>query len=306
METISVILPAYNRSHCIDRALRSVLAQDLPVEVCLGDDASTDETIEAAKRIFPELKVAALPQNTGAAAARNAALKLATGKYLAFLDSDDEWHPDKLRTQVEFLRARPEVLVCATGHLLQRQTGEIQCCPGKNFPDWPRSLAFSQSFHGASTPVVRREVLELAGMQDESLRVLEDWDWMLRISQKGPLHVLETPLATIHENRPSDPDATLRSTERFLAKHSEFFASLGTSTRCEILAQHHENAAKNQLLHGRLKPAVGQLMQSFRAAPFRNKNVAAGLALGSLDLLLGTRFLESNVRKKLFRMGGGL
>jgi glycosyltransferase involved in cell wall biosynthesis len=217
--TISIIIPAYNRAGCISRALQSVKAQGIDdLEVILGDDASTDSTVELATAILPSIKVARLTTNQGASAARNVALKLAKGDYIAFLDSDDEWLPGKLSSQIQFLKDHPEVGLCGSGHLLISRDGERIPYPGNNPPDWRKELHVAESFHGASTSVVRREVFESVGFFDEGLRVLEDWDWLLRISQKYPIHVLPEQLAIIHENNPSDADLTAVSLGYFLAK----------------------------------------------------------------------------------------
>lgn len=289
MEKVSVILPVFNRAHCVGRAIESVLAQNLPDwELCVGDDASTDGTSERIQEIVPGAKIARLPENRGAAAARNAALRQATGKVFAFLDSDDEWMAGKLALQLEAMRSEPELLVCATGHVLVRRDGSKCEVPGWQSDDWKLSLQTAQSFHGASTPVVRREVIESVGLQDESLRVLEDWDWMLRIAQAGGIRVLPECLAVIHENRPSDPDSTLRSTDHFLAKHAEWLRGYGEAHYRRVVSQHRENAARNLFLHGRPREGFRQLLTSVRAAPFRNGKAMAGLVPAAVDALLGT------------------
>jgi len=84
------------------------------LEIIIGDDASTDDTIAKALQFMPEIQVVKLPVNRGAAAARNAAMRRAGGKFLAFLDSDDEWLPGKLELQLAYLRDHPECAVCAT------------------------------------------------------------------------------------------------------------------------------------------------------------------------------------------------
>ena len=85
---LSIIIPAFNRARCIQRALGSVTLQEQgDLEVIIGDDASTDETVAVALSLVPHARVVRLPINRGAAAARNAALKIANGELIAFLDS---------------------------------------------------------------------------------------------------------------------------------------------------------------------------------------------------------------------------
>jgi glycosyltransferase involved in cell wall biosynthesis len=289
---ISIIIPAYNRAGCLGRALESVKTQGIAdLEVILGDDASTDSTVELASTLLPGLKVARLSTNRGASAARNAALKLAKGDYIAFLDSDDEWAPGKLAAQIRFLEEHPHVGLCGSGHLLVSRDGERIPYPGKNPADWRKELHIAESFHGASTSVVRREVLESVGFFDENLRVLEDWDWLLRISQKYPIHVLPEQLAIIHENNPSDADETARSLSYFLTKHAEEFLVYGSGHAAKVNSQHYENAARTFFRHKRSVEGCSLLWRSWITAPLRNPQSLAAFPLAAFDSIFGTNVL---------------
>lgn len=289
---ISVIIPTYNRAQCIGRALASVKQQGIEgLEVLIGDDASTDDTVAIVKAQMPSARFIKLGFNQGAAAARNAALKLAQGDLMAFLDSDDEWLPGKLEKQIKFLQEHPEVGLCGSGHILVCKDDSQVEFAGKNPPDWRRSLHEAQSFHGASTPLMRREVLEKVGFLDEKLRVLEDWDWMMRISKDFRIHVLPETLTIIHENNPSNPDHTVRSTEYFLSKHHEEFLHYGAAHARRVISQHYENAARNLLRHRRTAEGCRMLWRSFASAPLRNPTSLAAFPLAGIDVVLGTRLL---------------
>lgn len=291
---LSVILPAYNRAGCIARALESIKAQGISeLEVILGDDASTDSTVEVALSILPDIQVARLTTNQGASAARNAAIRLAKGDLLAFLDSDDEWLPDKLEHQVKFLKEHPEVGLCGSGHLLVSRHGERIPYPGKNPADWRKELHLAESFHGASTCVVRREVMESVGLFDERLRVLEDWDWLLRISKMHPIHVLPGQMAIIHENNPSDADQTAQSLVYFLSKHGEEFRAFGAEHASIVISQHYENTARAFFRHKRPREGCGFLWKSWIMAPLRNPRSLAAFPLAAFDSLLGTEVLPN-------------
>jgi len=294
MPHLSIIIPVFNRAHCIQRALSSFREQGVgDFELIIGDDASTDDTWEVVRREIPSARLARLEVNSGAAAARNAAMRLATSEFLAFLDSDDEWLPGKLARQLEYLENHPEVAACATAHVYQLRDGGRREVTVQNPPNWSVRLQSGQPFHGASTPVVRRSVLESVGMQDESLRVLEDWDWMLRISQRHRIHVLPEPLAVIHENGPSNPDYTHDSMKRFLKKHLAEIQSPDVRRRVE--SQHWENTARCFFRHSRNREGVACALQSMAISPLRNPALAAALPLAFADGLLGTKFLRSMI-----------
>ena len=108
---ISVIIPTYNYARFITEAIDSVIAQTFaPSEIIVVDDGSTDDTIAVLERIKdPRLKVLQL-QRGGVGAAQNAGMKVATGKYVAFLDADDRWLPTKLERQVEIMEAEPDMV----------------------------------------------------------------------------------------------------------------------------------------------------------------------------------------------------
>ena len=116
---ISVVIPAYNAEHTILRALRSVLAQTLqPLEVIVIDDGSTDGTVSLVKRFCGGLKpgflkLTELGSNCGVYHARNVGWNMASGQFLAFLDSDDSWHPRKLEIQANYMENHDEFALTA-------------------------------------------------------------------------------------------------------------------------------------------------------------------------------------------------
>lgn len=296
---ISVIIPTYNRAHCIGRALASVREQKIQnLEVIIGDDASTDETCSVVRAMMPEARMVSLSMNQGASAARNAALKLAKGELIACLDSDDEWLPDKLAKQVQFLEENPDFGLCGSGHILVCKDGSEVDFPGKNPPDWRLELHSAESFHGACTPLIRREVIEKVGLLDERLRVLEDWDWMLRISRDFRIHVLPDMLTVIHENNPSNPDFTLQSTDYFLQKHRDEFLHYGASHARRVVSQHYENAARNLFRHDRTGEGCMLLWKSVISAPLRNPASLAAFPLAGLDSVLGTTLLPEVLARR--------
>jgi glycosyltransferase involved in cell wall biosynthesis len=128
MAEVSVITAAYNSASVIERNIRSVGTQSLkPVEHIIIDDGSVDDTVDIVlglQREFPHLRVIR-QRNGGAAAARNAGIAMATGRYVAFLDSDDYWSADKLEAQVGFMGAHDVPFSYGDYHAVDEVTGEL-------------------------------------------------------------------------------------------------------------------------------------------------------------------------------------
>jgi GT2 family glycosyltransferase len=162
---VSVVIPCFRCQSTIRRAVESVARQSLrPDDLILIDDGSGDGTLELLRdlqREFGErwLKIIALEGNSGPASARNAGWDAATGRYVAFLDADDAWHPRKIEIQFAFMEARPEVALCGHAHRRLRDGDPLDtplARPGSNAVSVP-ALLLSNRFTTPSV-MVRREV----------------------------------------------------------------------------------------------------------------------------------------------------
>jgi glycosyltransferase involved in cell wall biosynthesis len=186
---VSVVIPAFNAERFLGEAIESVLAQTYaPLETIVVDDGSTDGTVAVAGA-YSEVTVIA-QANAGPSAARNRGFAASRGEFIAFQDADDLMTADKLEVQAGLLIDRAEV-----GCVLAEQ--ELLVEPGTEMPFWvegskvqtpmpprPPELEGEPLVHPMSL-VVRREVFELVGGFDESMRTAEDLDWMLRASEEG-------------------------------------------------------------------------------------------------------------------------
>jgi len=192
---VSVIIPTYNRGPMVTEAVASVLAQDYPaIEIIVVDDGSIDDTPDRLSLLKNRVTVIT-QENRGVSAARNAGVAHARGEYVAFLDSDDQWLPGKISTQVAFFASHPEALIC--------QTEESWIKNGK--PLLPRArhkkrsgMIFAPSLElclvSPSAVMMRKDFFLDMGGFDESLPACEDYDLWLRISMTHPIHLIETPL----------------------------------------------------------------------------------------------------------------
>ena len=192
---VSVIIPTYNRGWAIKEAVDSVLAQDFTdFELIVVDDGSTDNTQDILNSYKEDIIV--LHQgNKGVSAARNRGIASASGQYIAFLDSDDLWLPQKLSTQVDFFNANPEALICQTEEKWIRNG--IFVNPKKRHRKLSGNI-FEQSLYlclvSPSAVMMKRSLFEKAGMFDETLSACEDYDMWLRVSCRYPVYLIDTPL----------------------------------------------------------------------------------------------------------------
>ncbi|MDR2550920.1 MAG: glycosyltransferase family 2 protein [Desulfobulbus sp.] len=204
---ISAIIPTHNRESFLERSIGSVLAQRLACgELIVVDDGSTDNTAALVERVVASSAVPVRlvrQRNSGAAAARNAGIRLARGRLLAFLDSDDWWLPDKLAVQAAAMAARPESLVAHTREIWFRRGQRVN---QKKKHDPPGGDIFAASLGmcvvGMSTVMARRELFDRYGLFDESLPCCEDYDFWLRIGCREPFLLVPNRLTGKDGGRP--------------------------------------------------------------------------------------------------------
>jgi hypothetical protein len=222
-----VVLPTHDRPGRLAGALSSVLAQSYgDFEVVVVDDASAEPALPVVDTVAGgdgRVRVLRLTEHAGAARARNAAVERSTGDIVAFLDDDDRWEPDKLRRQVAYLDAHPEVGLVSCHHTVvdERRHGETAVFRGPSAfsAEQVQWMNFPGSF---SFVAVRRSLVGDALRIDESFPSVEDWDLWLRCLRRAPGAVVEEPLVrhTVHgDPRLSAPASERRGHELFLRKH---------------------------------------------------------------------------------------
>jgi glycosyltransferase involved in cell wall biosynthesis len=271
---VSVIIPVYNRAQLIGRAIGSVLVQTYRnFEIIVVDDASTDDLAGALSRIAPaQLRRVAHPQNRGAAAARNTGVAAAAGEYVAFLDSDDIWYPQKLAAQVVAMRRQPPDIagtVCAYDCI---RTGRPPRCvvPGWTSLNFARSQLLGCTCGPGTTLLCRRAVFSEIGPYDEELRRLEDWDWLLRLVEGGyRLLGSREVLAWVEVGAGGTRrqiDAALR---RIRERHEAIIARDGAASRRCFAATLHLEAAAAALAERDYGAAAMAMTRSLALYPMR-------------------------------------
>jgi glycosyltransferase involved in cell wall biosynthesis len=185
---VSVIIPTRNRSESLPLAIRSVVGQTFTdFELVIVDDAS-DEPVHDIVKGFKDARVRCIrhERRRGGAAARNTGIRNTTGEFVAFLDDDDEWYPEKLARQVSILlRSDSEIGAVYAGYdVVNRNTGSI---PGQKVPvhrgDLSSVLLTANLIGTTSCMLLRRKCFADVGMFDESLPSFQDYDLWIRLSR---------------------------------------------------------------------------------------------------------------------------
>lgn len=196
--SITVIIPTYNRGHLIKRSIESVLNQtNPPSEILVVDDHSTDNTYEIIESIQDNrVKYIKNYRRKGANGARNSGILKTKTKYVAFQDSDDIWHPQKLEKQIKIISKSIGYDMCFSSFNLIQKDGV------KLFPEYKiiseeiLSKLRTGNFISTQTIILKTKIAKEL-LFDESLLRLQDWDFVLRIAKTYRIFHLDEPLVDV-------------------------------------------------------------------------------------------------------------
>ncbi|OJT01490.1 glycosyl transferase [Marinobacter nauticus] len=188
---VSVIIPAYNRRDYIGDAIESVIRQGTEnLELIIVDDGSDDGTFELLEKYSGDKSIHVIThpgrENRGQSAAINLGIENSSGEFVAILDSDDMFAPEKLATQIDFLRAHPEIgMVYGQGHAIDAAGEFLFKVPGDGHlePSDPNRLLLDCYMALPGGSLIRRSVLERVGLFEESFRAGQDHDMAIRIME---------------------------------------------------------------------------------------------------------------------------
>jgi glycosyltransferase involved in cell wall biosynthesis len=215
---VTVVIPTYNRAHYLPGAIRSVLNQTAAdrCDIIVVDDGSTDDTPGVVAQFGNHVRYLRQP-NAGSAAARNAGINASDAEFVAFLDVDDEWLPDKIERQLAVMTRCPEAALVA-GRSYDRASGApLRLRPEPPVAtDAPVDFApalFKDNFIPTPVVMVRRSALEHVGLFQPELRQAQDYHLWTRLACHGRGVYLSAPLAVITTD---DPDSVSRDAARLL------------------------------------------------------------------------------------------
>ncbi|MFV1992578.1 MAG: glycosyltransferase family 2 protein [Acidiferrobacterales bacterium] len=196
MIDISLIIPTYNRTSCLKRALESVSRQTYePAEIIVVDDGSTDDTAKMIKKDYPDI-IYIQQENSGVSAARNLGIQNANHEWIALLDSDDEWLPEKLALQTSVIENDPDEshLVHSNEFWIRNGTRVNQMDKHEKYGGWIFEHCLPMCAISPSSVLIKKSLLYEAGLFDELLPACEDYDMWLKICARHPVKYLPQPL----------------------------------------------------------------------------------------------------------------
>lgn len=247
MLDISVIIPTYNREQYIERAIRSVIEQDdqgreyMIREVLIVDDGSVDDTETVVKGIDDNrINYIKLPVNGGAIAAWNKGIQMAESDWIAFQDSDDEWHRDKLIKQVLYLKEHNDCDMVSHPFEAFFSDGSSMCTRVVETDKMIEELAKS-NFIGTPTMLIRKDALLKMGGFNPKIKALQDWDFVIRFADRYKIGMVGEVLLDVN-----------MSVEGMSADAAKYYES-----RCRIISDNKEIL----LAHGCFDDAVRSLFE---------------------------------------------
>lgn len=254
--TVTIIIPTYNRPHLLKQAVKSALNQTFEdTEILVVDDASP-KPIQLPE--YPQVRVVRSPQNQGIAGARNMGAKLASGRWLTFLDDDDELFPTALETSLGMLNQTdlPSPVAVLSG--LEVVSSEGKVLQTRIPPTLPKGSHFvledipkHQSFLSKQTLLIERELLLALGGYDESFRSREHTEFFLRLNPV--CSILGVPVVTYRQT--AHPEARLSRTSHLRQK--DFYRLLNKHK--PLLLNHPKGFAKILYAHAQRSYELGQI-----------------------------------------------
>ncbi|MFN2529732.1 MAG: glycosyltransferase family 2 protein [Pyrinomonadaceae bacterium] len=274
MPVASVVITTYNRSHLLPRAIESAQNAGADLEVIVVDDASTDDTPELCSRLS-NIRYVRLPTNGGLARARNVGITESSGEYISFLDDDDLRLPGSIDQQLRILENTPDSAFCYAQVLLS--DAQTQLLTGQLYPSCcPQGDVFWQLLEYNFIPVLsvlaRKSSLLAVGCFNPELKLVEDWDMWLRLSEVFPATAIRAPVA-IHRKATAISDQ-MCSNSSDLCLYSLQVQQLALN---RTRAQTGTRAQRRQVRKKLLKGSFELLMTEARAA-IKERNARAATA----------------------------
>lgn len=238
---ISVIIPTYNRSFLLKRALKSVLEQTYQnLEIIIVDDASKDDTENVVSGLgSSKIRYFKHDVNKGAQAARNTGIKNAKGSFIAFLDSDNEWYPQKLEKQIEAFRVSSEkvgvvysfhdeinTIINTRKEMIYKQSGDV-------YKD-----LLTYSLIDYITPLVKSDCFKKIGLLDEKVPAFHEWDTFIRLARNYHFGLVPETLAAYYIHKDSISGNFKRDVKGYFYVMSKYRQEIVSVCGWRVMARH--------------------------------------------------------------------
>jgi len=289
---VSVIVPTFNRWPMLQIAIESVLFQSYKnIELIIIDDGSTDQTSKNIKRLYPTVKYV-YQNHSGVSVARNHGISLAKGHIIAFLDSDDYWHRDKLEKQLETLNSSGASLVGCYANLVNYNGAPLGLWAEKFSANELRVR--NRLPGGVSGAVIKRDAISGDEWFEETLRFGEDWKLWLRIlNNSGKILIVPQPLVTIRIHNIKEGDQVLQDFYSDIRSIIDWMEYKEWTEKRKALAYLHLDCARICAKNKRM--AIRHLIRSFYSYPLKMFQDDNRLYL--LAEIIGLRYLITRKRK---------
>jgi len=293
---VSVIIPTVDRPALVQEAIASALAQThRDIEVIVVLNGATPKTAEAAKRHGADARVRVVAMERGTlAAARNYGMSFARGEWMAFLDDDDVWLPEKIEVQLAAARASGADLINCD-YVKFDERGDIA---GTGLPPLPDGLSYAEALmlenclSGGSAAIVRASAIRPLGGFDARLKACEDWDMWRRLSWHSEICHVDRVLVKYRQHRTNMTRNYALMTEALVMHFGKLLEDtparlhhmFPVAKRRFFLLLRFYLAAEGVPLHANLADRVGQMTAAFVRAAFHTADKASfGLARATLD-----------------------
>ncbi|MDS0243691.1 MULTISPECIES: glycosyltransferase family 2 protein [unclassified Haloferax] len=278
MSLVSAIIPTYNQSEELERAVKSVLEQTYPdIETIIVDDASNDETqkiIEKYTDKYEQITSRTHIRNRGGAAARNTGIDAASGDLIAFLDSDDTWNKEKISKQVKKIQSTTsDCVYCGIDYQQSGRAKRIRTFIRRAFKlrqdrgvreggeDLiPEILSMQFDLGGTSTLLLTADVVSRVNGFDERFDRHQDWEFMLRVLKNHEISYVDEKLVNKFETGRPSADKIYGAKKLYFNKFSEEIRSAEQSGY-EVIRNHRLHLAQSYLIQGEFSEAIEWLIK---------------------------------------------
>ncbi len=286
---VSVVIPTHNREDLLPRAIKSVLEQTYPIEeinvVSDGSEDGTDELMKEMCSEYTNLHYYAYKPNRGGNHARNYGIKMSNGDVIAFLDDDDEWHPDKIEKQIAIMMGDIKVGLVCTGTnrvFVEEGNSNIYIPPAPY--DCKKEILLKNCIGSTTTVMVKRELFDRVGGFDEELPALQDYDMWVRLCQVCKVGAVREACVEYYNYEKSgqisqNTQNYINAEKKISKKYEKMIETLDKDEQRARKCYFDMLLSKKGMRNGQANIAISYALKAFRNKPGVNSAVCVGAAI---------------------------